>query len=83
MAFIDVAFKVQPEESTGLALRGLAAVLSEDRGGDVLSGDEDLANLVDFTVRRQRRVVRSTSSAELDGLVDRVEQVLPLQCALH
>ena len=55
VAFTDAAFKAQPEESTGLALRGLAAVLEEDDGGAKPSGKEDLANLVDFTVRRQRR----------------------------
>ena len=36
-----------------------------------------------FTVRRQRRVVRRTFSAELNGLADSVEQVLLLQCSLH
>lgn len=38
---------------------------------------------VDFTVQRQRRVVRSISGAELNGLVDSVEQLVPLQVALH
>ena len=80
--FIDAAFKSIPEESTGLALRGLAAVLhSDDSEGP---GSKDgLANLVVFTVRRQRRVVRSTFSAELNGLVDSVEQLLLLQVTLH
>ena len=43
----------------------------------------DIANLIDFTVRRQRRVVRSIFSAELNGLVDSVEQLLLLQVILH
>lgn len=42
-----------------------------------------MANLVDFTVRRQRRVVRSAFSAKLNGLVDSIEQMLFLQCSLH
>ena len=83
VAFTDAAFKAQPEESTRLALRGLAAVLEEDDGSSKPSGENDLANLVDFTVRRQRRVVRSTFGAELNGLVDSVEQMLMLQCTLH
>ena len=41
------------------------------------------ANLLDFVIRRQRRVVRSTFSAELNGLVDSVESMLLLQCTLH
>ena len=40
-------------------------------------------NLFDFTVRRQRRVVRSTFSAELNGLVDTIESMLLLQATLH
>ena len=83
MAFTDAAFKAQPEESSGLALRGLAAILEKDRGKIERHGDTEFANMVDFTVRRQRRVVRSTFSAELNGLVDSIEQVLLLQCTLH
>ena len=41
------------------------------------------ADLVYFTVRRQRRVVRSTFGAELNWLVDSIEQMLSLQIALH
>ena len=58
-------------------------MLCEDRGGDVPIGKEDKANLIDFTVRRQRRAARSTFTAEFTGLVDRIEQVLLLECALH
>ena len=78
VAFTDVAFQAQPEEPTGLALRGLAAVLQEDRGIELRHGNNEFANMVDFIARRQRRVVRSTFSAELNGLVDSVEQMLLL-----
>ena len=71
-------------EVTGLVLRGLAAVLCEDRGGGVkFHGATWEANPIDFTVSRQRRVVRSISGAEPNGLVDNIEQLLLLQCALH
>ena len=70
-----MAFKAQPEEPTGLALRWLAATLCEDEGdGARPHGSGDKANVVDFTVRRQRRVVRSTFSAELNGMVDSAER---------
>ena len=82
-AFTDAAFKAQPGDPTGLAFRGLAAVLQSDTGGDKPHGGDGRANLIDFTVRRQRRVVRSTFSAELNGLVDSVEQMILLQCTLH
>ena len=39
--------------------------------------------LLDLIVRRQRRVVRSASGAELNGLVDSAEQLLSLQVASH
>ena len=41
------------------------------------------ANLLDFVTRKQRRVVRSTFSAELNGLVDSIESMLLLQATLH
>ena len=80
----DAAFKAQPEEPPGLAFRGLAATLCEDEGDATkphASGAK--VNFVDFMVRRQRGVVRSTFSAEFNGLVDSAEQVLRLQCTLH
>ena len=84
VGFIDAAFKAQPDEPTGLALRGLAATLQEDaKDNDQPHSAGGLANFVDFTVRRQRRVLRSTFSAELNGLVDSVEQLLLLQLTLH
>ena len=84
LAFTDAPFKAQPEETRVLALRGFAAVLWQDRGDSVAKphGANEKADLVDFTVRRQRRVVRSTFSAEVNGRVDSIEQLLLLQCAL-
>ena len=41
------------------------------------------ANLVDFILRRQRRAARSTFSAELNWLVDSIEQMSLVQIALH
>ena len=65
----------------GLAPRGLAATLCEDGDdGTKPHGKSDTANLVDFVVRGQRGVVGSTFSAELNGFVDSVEQILFFQC---
>ena len=84
VGFIDVAFKAEPDEPTGLALRGLAITLQEDaKNNDQPPSVGGLANLADFTVGRQRRVVRSTFGAELHGLVDSVEQLLLLQITSH
>ena len=56
---IGAAFKAQPDEPTGLALRGVVATLQGDQGSNdqpmSLSGK---ANLIDFTVRRRRRAGR-------------------------
>ena len=82
--FIDVASKAPPDERTGFALRGLAVTLQEDaKNNGQPHSVGGLANLADFTVRRQRRVVRSIFSAELNGLVDSAEQLLLLQLTLH
>lgn len=84
VASIDATFKAQPEEPTGFALRGVAAVLCGDRGNSSKPhGDNGKADLIDFTLRRQRGVVRSTFCAELNGLVDSNEQMLLLECTLH
>ena len=69
VGFIDVVFKAQPEEATGLALRGLVATLQENMCDQKLSIANGTANSVDLTVGRWR-VVRSTFSAELNGLAD-------------
>ena len=82
VGFSDAAFRAQPEESSGLALRGLATLLMEsDQPGP--SSKNGVVNLVDFLVRRIRRVVRSTFSAELNALIDSLENLLLLQLALH
>ena len=84
VAFIDAAFETQLEEPIGLARRGLAAILCEDRRCDVKPNSSNgEANPIDSTVRRQRRVVRSTFGADLNGLVDSIEQMVSLQRALH
>ena len=78
VAFTDVAFKAQFEEPIGLASRGLATVLCEDRDGDECSENNDKVNFIDFAVGRRRRVVRSIFSAEFNGLVDSIERMLVL-----
>ena len=84
VAFTDVPCKAQPGEPTGLALRGLAATFREDGGGGAKPhGDNGEVDFVDFIARRQRRIVRSTFSAEFNGFVNSVEQMLPLQCTWH
>ena len=40
-------------------------------------------NLVEYLVRRIRRVVRSTFAAELNSLLDSIESVLLIQLAMH
>ena len=83
LGFTDVAFKALVDEPTGLALRGPACILQEDSSRTKPMSDNKKANLLDFTVRRRKRVVRSTFSAELNGLVDSIEQLLLLQAILH
>ena len=84
VCFIDIAFEAQPGEHTGLALRGLAATLQEDNRSNARPMSiSSKIDLMDFAVRRQRRVVRSTSSAELYGLVDTTETMLLFQITLH
>ena len=81
VAFTDAVFKAQPEEATGLVFRGSVAVLCEDRRNVCkFHSSHGKVDFIDFTMRRQRRVVRSMFSAELNGLVDSIEQVLLLQC---
>ena len=80
---IHAAFKSQPGEPKGLTFRGLVATLQEDDCKDEPMSSSGKANLVGFTVRIQRRVARSTFSAELHWLADAVEQMLLLQVALH
>ena len=82
MGFSDAAFRAQPEESSGLALRGLAVMLMEDDQPGPCSKSSNV-NLIDFLVRRIRRVVRSTFSAELNALIDALGNLLLVQLALH
>ena len=59
----DAAFKAQPDEGSGLALRGLITLLmDEDKEGP--SSKSGTVHLLDWLTRRIRRVVRSTFSAE-------------------
>ena len=74
--FADAAFKALVDEPTGLALRGLAAILQKDTSCTKPTSDNKKAHLLECTVRRQKRVVRSTFSAELNGLVGSIEQLL-------
>ena len=83
MGFYDSAFKAQVEDSTGLALRGLAAILATDDHAEKPQAKDGRGNLIDYHVRRQRRVVRSTFSAELNGLIDSIGSMLLLQTNLH
>lgn len=82
VGYSDSAFRAQEDESSGLALRGLAAVLTTDCQDKPTSPTEGV-NLVDYLVRRLRRVVRSTFSAELNALLDAVESLMLLQLAWH
>ena len=81
--FTDAAFKALVDEPTGLALRGLAIVLQSDDKDDRPMAADGKGNLIDFVCRKQRRVVRSTFSAELNGLIDSIEQLLLCQANLH
>ena len=85
--FSDAAFKAVPEESSGLALRGCVILLAETSDGRVgtaqLLSPDGNCHLLEFVCRRQRRVVRSTYSAELNGLIDSVEITLLVQFLLH
>ena len=59
-------------------------MLCEDRECGVKPhGANGKADLIEFTIRRRRRVIRSMPNAELKGLVDSIQQMLLLQCTLH
>ena len=79
----DAAFTAQFGEPTGLALRGAAAALIEHDCPSKPVSSIGKAKLVNFIVRRKRRAARSTFSAELDELVDSIEQMMLLQVILH
>ena len=80
--FSDSAFRAQENESTGLALRGLAVLLTTASEVTPTSPTGAVC-LVDFLVRRLRRVVRSTFSAELNAVLDSIETLLVTQICFH
>ena len=78
----DAAFKAQPEDSAGLALRGLAVLLVEADSPRPCS-QSGVCHILDFLSRRIRRVVRSTFAAELNAAIDAQESLILLQMVLH
>ena len=88
LGFTDSAFKAQEDENTALALRGLAALIASDDRQEQQKGvieigiDHDI-HLMEWIVRRLKRVVRSTFAAELNALIDTIESLLLLQLILH
>ena len=86
VGFTDSAFKAQENEGSGLALRGLAILLCSDIADQLavfIAGQAVEVNLLEWLVRRLRRVVRSTFAAELNALIDSIETLLLLQLAFH
>ena len=92
LGFTDAAFKAQEGESTGLALRGLAVLIAADpfhgqrpqgKQSATAVNREEIVHLIEWLVRRLRRVVRSTFSAELNALIDTIESLVLLQLTLH
>ena len=57
LGYCDAAFEAHVEDSTGLALRGLAAILATDDCNEKPQAIDGRGNLLDYCVRRQRRVV--------------------------
>ena len=82
IAFSDSAFKAQEEESSGLALRGIAVLLTT---ADCISptSKDGACQLIDYLTRKLKRVVRSTFAAEYNALLDSIEHLLLLQLTLH
>ena len=66
----------------GLALRGSAISLTIDCATRPTLPNEFI-NMLDFLVRRLRRVVRSTFAAEINALRDAIESLIILQLAMH
>ena len=83
VAHSDAAFKALVGEGSGLALRGCCILLISDDNQDAPCSRDGTCHMIDFHVRRQRRVVRSTFSAELNGLIDSLEGLLLIQIAFH
>ena len=82
IGFSDSACRAQEDEGSGLALRGLAVVLTTDDLTKPTS-PSGRVHLLDFLVRRLRRVVRSTFAAELNAFIDALESLILLQLVLH
>ena len=78
----DAAFKSIPEDSSGLALRGCCILLTGDHDTSPAAADQQ-CHLVEYMSKRQRRVVRSTFSAELNALIDALEVAILVQMAYH
>eukprot|EP00971_Amphidinium_carterae_P018913 372341-Amphidinium_carterae.3 len=79
--FSDAAFRTQPEDSSGLAVKGSALALIPETV-DPKEGLQTQCHLLDFLSTKQRRVVRSTFSAELNGLLDATERGYGIQMTL-
>ena len=82
VAVSDAAFKAIPDEASGLALRGCVIVLTSCSQTSPAS-DDGVCSVLEYVCRRQRRVVRSTFSGELNALIDSVELLLVVQMCLH
>ena len=53
-----------------MAFRKLVAALQEENGGDDPNKIKHIANFAESSARRQRKTMKSTFGAELNGLVD-------------
>jgi len=80
VVFSDSAFKAQDDEASGLALRSMVVLLTAETGKLTLRGR---VHMLDFVVRRLKRVVRSTFAAELNALIDAIEAAFLIQLVLH
>ena len=75
----DAAFRAIDIATSGLAMRGYIIVIqSADE-----SGPGGKCCVVDFGARKQKRVCRSTFSAELNALSDAIEHGKMVQLILH
>ena len=94
LGFTDAAYKTQPDDNTALALRGLAVLLAPDDTVSTQAWEKQeiiqhavakpmMIHLLSWTVRKLKRVVRSTFAAELNALIDTIESLLLLQLMLH
>eukprot|EP00971_Amphidinium_carterae_P303463 6029995-Amphidinium_carterae.1 len=79
--FSDATYKVQPECTSGLSVRGscLALMSTQAEGKEHLAGH---CHLLKFQSVKQKRVTRSTYAAELNGLADSLEQAVATRTSL-